>query len=268
MTATDASTDIQLIMQILTLLLILVLLSYMSFILRRWVLRLPDLIDTAAPARDYIRALTQKLQAEEELRFPRISHVTRWLMPLLTICGLLVPALLNFTAPFFFAMGLLACLLGALFFIDMADFLLPDILVIMVLLLGLSLHVLNPHIMLNGLDAVAFQDIVTLSDGWYGAIIAAGGVYLVRQLFLWIRKVEALGLGDVKMIFAAGFFIGWQGMAYYIVLASVMTILFGVMKALFHKEKFNGGMAVPFGVGLCPALYIMTIITYLYGPLV
>jgi leader peptidase (prepilin peptidase)/N-methyltransferase len=86
-----------------------------------------------------------------------------------------------------------------------------------------------------------------------GALVGGGSLWLVREAYYRLRHVEGMGLGDVKMMFMVGAFLGWQLTLLTIFVASLLGSLIGVMLIL------RGGsmkMQIPFGVFLGPAAII------------
>jgi len=92
------------------------------------------------------------------------------------------------------------------------------------------------------------------SDAALGAIIAGALAWLLRLGFSWLRKREALGLGDVKFFAMAGIWCGIGGLASFMMLAGV----FGILFALGWRAR-GGGAEFPFGPALAMSLF--TVVT-------
>lgn len=89
------------------------------------------------------------------------------------------------------------------------------------------------------------------------AMLAGGALYFavsytLRLIFLKMRKIEALGLGDVKFFAVAGLWLGIKALPYFMIYAGA----FGVLYALCSR-KFFSKQAFPFGPALIMALIIM-----------
>jgi len=82
-----------------------------------------------------------------------------------------------------------------------------------------------------------------------GGLIYGGGSYLLRQIFLWKMRREALGLGDVKFFAAAGVWLGTDAMtmAYFLFFSGAAGVLLALVWRRFKREA-----AFPFG----PALFL------------
>jgi leader peptidase (prepilin peptidase)/N-methyltransferase len=87
-----------------------------------------------------------------------------------------------------------------------------------------------------------------------GALVGAGILWLVRELYFRLRHVEGMGLGDIKMMLMVGAYLGWQLSLLTIFLGSLLGAVIGMLLI-----KFRGGnmkMEIPFGVFLGPAAII------------
>jgi leader peptidase (prepilin peptidase)/N-methyltransferase len=89
---------------------------------------------------------------------------------------------------------------------------------------------------------------VSLIGGAIGALVGGGSLWLMGFLWEKLRGVEAMGLGDVKMMFMVGAYLGWR--------LGVLTIFFGVFTgsligiAVMAKRGRNMQMMLPFGIFL------------------
>jgi prepilin signal peptidase PulO-like enzyme (type II secretory pathway) len=86
-------------------------------------------------------------------------------------------------------------------------------------------------------------------DGVAGMVIGFGVMYGLRAAFKALRGVDALGLGDVKFLGLAGFYVGVSGLPPLLVLGGLIGIVFGLVWRAVGK-----GAAFPFGPALCVAL--------------
>lgn len=96
-----------------------------------------------------------------------------------------------------------------------------------------------------------------------GAGVGAGALFLLGWVWEKLRKVEAMGLGDVKMLGMVGAFLGLSGVLLTVLFASVLGSLVGV--ALVVSRRGGLRTALPFGVFLA----IGAVAAYFFGsPLV
>jgi leader peptidase (prepilin peptidase)/N-methyltransferase len=100
---------------------------------------------------------------------------------------------------------------------------------------------------------------------WTYAAAAAAGFALVAGL-RWgygrLRGREGIGLGDAKLMAAAGAWTGLDGLAGVLLLAGVLGLLFHAARFRFRGPG-DHGPEVPFGPSIAAALWL----TWLYGPL-
>jgi leader peptidase (prepilin peptidase)/N-methyltransferase len=134
-----------------------------------------------------------------------------------------------------FASGALlssACL--ALAFIDADVQLLPDAITLPGIAAGLALSFVSS-------ERTPLQAAI-------GAAVGAGALFLLGWIWEKLRKVEAMGLGDVKMLGMVGAFLGLSGVFLTVLFASVLGSLVGL--ALVATRKGGMRTALPFGVFL------------------
>ena len=89
-------------------------------------------------------------------------------------------------------------------------------------------------------------------DGIAGALLGSGLLYGLRAAFKAVRGVDGLGLGDVKFVGLAGFYVGATGLAPFLLLGGLFGIGFGLL-----WRAIGRGAVFPFGPALCVALGTM-----------
>ncbi len=111
-----------------------------------------------------------------------------------------------------------------------------------------------------GLLMVAFALPERLIDHLIGA--GAGFVVpaAVRLLYRRLRDREGLGLGDVKLLAAAGAWVGWQGLPWLLLIAAVAALA-AVLLVAIVRRRLDAGAPIPFGPFLCLAFWLV----WLYG---
>jgi prepilin signal peptidase PulO-like enzyme (type II secretory pathway) len=84
-----------------------------------------------------------------------------------------------------------------------------------------------------------------------GAAIGAGVLLGIRQLWLVVKGVDALGLGDVKMLAMIGAFLGWPHVWVVLLFSSVVGAVIGIGLAITGRGTMQSKL--PFGVssGFC-----------------
>ena len=84
----------------------------------------------------------------------------------------------------------------------------------------------------------------------------AGVLVLLRAGYGWIRQIEGLGLGDVKLGAAIGAWLPLEAIPWCFGLATSGALL-AVMLARLSGEPVMRTTKVPLGAFLCPALWIV-----------
>jgi leader peptidase (prepilin peptidase) / N-methyltransferase len=152
-------------------------------------------------------------------------------------------AFLGFFAPL--------CLLGgALALIDMRHGIIPDWLNLTIAGLGLSKAVIGGG-WLAGLEAVC--------EG-----IAIGAIFwLLRRLYFVLRKIQGLGLGDVKFLAAAGLWIGVDGLPTLLLVAALAALATAGCMQLAGRNMTRR-TSISFGPFLALGL-LVTLVVQRYG---
>ncbi len=142
---------------------------------------------------------------------------------------------------------LAAGILIALSIIDFKTWLLPDPLNLSLAILGVVFHI-----------ATHFQ-IIPPHEMIFGALAGAGLLYIIRIAGNSYYKQESLGLGDVKLLGAAGLWLGLEGTILAIILGAAAGIAHGVILAAViaarNKTRFSlKRLALPAGPGFCTGI--------------
>src|SRR5215204_2884330 len=153
-----------------------------------------------------------------------------------------------------------AAALLALVFIDAEHMILPNVITYPGIVFALIARVAMPFLMsarhfddLPSLANGAFEGwplwLTSLAGGAIGALLGGGSLWLMGWTWEKLRGIEAMGLGDVKMMFMVGAYLGWR--------LTILTIFVGVLGgsvigiALMARQgQRNMQMLLPFGVFL------------------
>ncbi len=114
---------------------------------------------------------------------------------------------------------------------DLERFILPDALTLPGALAGLALAGPRPDL--------------DLAASALGALLGAGLLLFVRWVWLRVRRVEALGQGDIKMMLLIGAFLGPAATLHAVVLASAAGLL--IAGPLLLWERISRSTPLPFG---------------------
>lgn len=89
---------------------------------------------------------------------------------------------------------------------------------------------------------------VSFVDALLGALLGAGLLFLVAEVYFRLRKVEGLGMGDVKMMGMVGAYVGWKGVLLTLFLGSLSGTLVGIVVMAASKGDLR--TKLPFGTFL------------------
>ena len=102
--------------------------------------------------------------------------------------------------------------------------------------------------------------LVSLIGAILGGLVGGGFLWLVGAIWKKLRGVDAMGLGDVKMMFAVGALLGWRLTLLSIFLGAFSGAIIGVVVISRQKDK-DLQTQIPFGI----FLGIGSILALLFG---
>ena len=89
-------------------------------------------------------------------------------------------------------------------------------------------------------------------------------IYLIRFLYLKIRKIEGMGLGDAKLFFLLGAWFGYQSIFYILFFSSLIGSIIGVFIILKFKKKAQ--YQLPYGCFIVLTAYTYPLLsTYFFN---
>jgi leader peptidase (prepilin peptidase)/N-methyltransferase len=91
--------------------------------------------------------------------------------------------------------------------------------------------------------------LVSLIGAVIGALAGGGSLWLMGFLWKKLRSVEAMGLGDVKMMFMVGAYLGWRLTLLTILIGALSGSLIGI-SLMLRRGSRNLQMMLPFGIFL------------------
>ncbi|MEO6051224.1 MAG: prepilin peptidase [Pyrinomonadaceae bacterium] len=160
----------------------------------------------------------------------------------------------------------------ALIFIDAEHMILPNVITYPLFVIALIVRIVfpiafagtnyfsdttySPIALLQGYPAW----VISLAGALFGALIGGGSLWLVGALWKVLRGVDAMGLGDVKLLFGIGALLGWRLTILTIFLGAFTGALAGIVIVMRQKNK-DMQAQVPFGI----FLGIGSIIALLFG---
>lgn len=159
----------------------------------------------------------------------------------------------------------------ALVFIDAEHMILPDVINFPLLFFALLVRLVFPLFFgseyfsdfklfpLNRMEDYPAW-IVSLVGAVLGGLVGGGFLWLVGEIWKRLRGVDAMGLGDVKMMFAVGALLGWRLTFLSIFLGAFTGAVAGVLVIARQKDK-DFQAQIPFGI----FLGIGSIVALLFG---
>ena len=185
-------------------------------------------------------------------RYPAVELLTALLFVLVFWqigFNLFLPVALVFTAAMI-----------ALIFIDAEHMILPDVINFPLLAFALLIRIIFPLFV----SAEYFTDLksaplsylenypvwlVSVIGAVLGGLLGGGSLWLVGEIWKRLRGVDAMGLGDVKMMFAVGALLGWRLTFLSIFLGAFTGAIAGIIFIYTQKEK-DMQAQIPFGIFL------------------
>ena len=159
----------------------------------------------------------------------------------------------------------------ALIFIDAEHMILPNVITFPLFIFAVLVRAIYPLFF----GGAYFSDIgqwpltrfldwptwaLSLAGALLGAVVGGGSLWLVGEAWKRLRGVDAMGLGDVKMMAAIGALLGWRLTLLSIFLGAFSGALIGGVLVMRQKDK-DLQMQIPFGI----FLGIGTIVSMLFG---
>jgi leader peptidase (prepilin peptidase)/N-methyltransferase len=170
----------------------------------------------------------------------------------LAAVGVALWALLTVPAPLVWPTAALGWVLLALAVIDVRHLILPDVLTLPLVPAGLAVAWwLDPEQLLHHALGAAL-----------GFLGFAGLAWAYRKA----RGREGLGLGDAKLLAAAGAWVSWTGLGSVLLWAAPLALVVSLAAGVIHgtlSDRLAGRSAVPFGGFLALGFWL----TWIYGPI-
>ena len=148
----------------------------------------------------------------------------------------------------------------ALVFIDAEHMILPNVItypgIVFAVLARIAIPFLTrtPHFddlpsLINGPFEGLPIWVASVGGAVIGALVGGGSLWLMGWIWEKLRGVEAMGLGDVKMMFMVGAYLGWRLTILTIFVGVLSGSIVGVLLMARQRER-NMQMLLPFGIFL------------------
>lgn len=144
-------------------------------------------------------------------------------------------------------------ILIAITYIDIRHYIIPD---------QLSIYA-TPFAILGMmvLDDMGFSGAISVQESIIGSVLGGGILGMVALLWWLLRRVEGMGMGDVKLLLLIGAVLGpWPAIPFVLFMSSILAVLCMLPMYIFQ----GGGMsrALPYG----PFLAWASVLYILHGP--
>ncbi|HTM27126.1 MAG TPA: prepilin peptidase [Vicinamibacterales bacterium] len=192
-----------------------------------------------------LRARCRRCRAPISLRYPTVEAITAALF--------LWHWIVFGPSPLFVVRTLFACALVVLFGIDLEHQLLPDV----ITLPGIALGFVSSWFLPPG-------PVMSLA----GLAVGGGLLWAIAEAWFRLRKVDAMGFGDVKMLAMVGAVLGLKLVMLVFVLASILGGVIGIV--LLAGRRADMATRLPFGTmlaagALAASLYGDTLVAWYLG---
>ena len=193
-----------------------------------------------------LRGRCRSCRAPISARYPMVELLTAVLFALTYVLHS------GFTLSLPFDLAFVAALV-ALVFIDAEHMILPNVITYPGAALAVAARVVVPNLYGVGVFANAHPDLpawlLSLGGAVLGALVGGGFLWAVGWLWERARGVEAMGLGDVKMMFMVGAYLGWP-LTLLTIFVGVLTGSVAGVAAMLGRGERDMQMLLPFGIFL------------------
>jgi leader peptidase (prepilin peptidase) / N-methyltransferase len=153
--------------------------------------------------------------------------------------------------PGFLAIAALVSMTIVLIYIDLDIQILPDVIDLPGVAIGLLIGATHLGASYPGLTLSS-----TLLESVAGAAAGAGVLLVIGLSYKLVRKIEGMGLGDVKMMAMLGAVLGWEPLFPLLLLASITGAVVGLF-VMMRSGADGMQVALPFGVFLGIAFLVV-----------
>ena len=154
----------------------------------------------------------------------------------------------NFIEIIFFQIFLLILLI--IIFIDFKHYIIPDSLNFTLTILACS------YFFIPDLEYKFNENIIEII---IGGLVGFFSIWIIIFIYKNLKNIEAMGLGDAKLMTAFGCFFGWQSIPVILFLSSISGLLFASSSLL--KKKSTLRTKIPFG----PHIVFGALIYFIFG---
>lgn len=159
----------------------------------------------------------------------------------------------------------------SLIFIDAEHMILPNVITYPMFVISLVIRIVFPIAFAGFVFSDTQYAPISMLSTWpawatslagalFGALIGGGSLWAVGAIWKALRGVEAMGLGDVKLLLGIGALFGWRLTLLTIFIGAFTGALAGIVFVMRSKDK-DMQAQIPFGI----FLGIGSIVSMLFG---
>lgn len=148
----------------------------------------------------------------------------------------------------------------SLVFIDAEHMILPNVITYPMFVIALIVRVVFPIAFSGNYYSDTAHGPISMLQGWpawavslagalFGALIGGGSLWLVGAIWKALRGVDAMGLGDVKLLLGIGALLGWRLTILTIFIGAFTGAVAGIFVIAKQKDK-DLQTQIPFGIFL------------------
>lgn len=146
---------------------------------------------------------------------------------------------------------ILCCALVVITYIDLDYMIIPDVITYPGTVIGLALALTNQAFSSPGAPLIGEPFVESITDALLGLLLGPGLLLSIYYFYLFVRKREGIGLGDVKLLAVIGACLGANGSVATIFVGSILGAIVGIGLILIGKGRFSN--YIPFGPYLAAA---------------
>lgn len=147
------------------------------------------------------------------------------------------------------------CMLIVITVIDYDYYIIPNVISIPGTFIALAIGFIN-----HFFHVFEFPVVAGIEQSIIGLFSGSLFLFLIAEFYLRVRKIEGLGMGDVKLLALTGALLGYESSIYTVFVGSLLGSVIGVGTVIFKREK-NLNYALPFGPFLAFACIIYVFIS-------
>jgi leader peptidase (prepilin peptidase)/N-methyltransferase len=107
-----------------------------------------------------------------------------------------------------------------------------------------------------GFAFALFSNTLTWQSSLIGILAGGGVLYAIAFLYFFLRKIDGMGGGDIKLLAMIGAWLGWQSLPFVILISSTTGTVVGLLAMI--KQRKGGQTRIPFGPFLAAAALLYT----------